>query len=265
MSYLEKEFKELTRSSGLWFALGIAALLSVILLLQALSYPQEQAFTMFLLGLYEINTYVLPLLAMLMAAFAILQEREQKTLLMLLTRQESFRSFFAKKSVAVHTTLLLPFLGWYLLFALVTKLFLRFEPIAFLHFLVTVAMILVIFTQLGLMLGSMCRTRMQVVSGAIFIWFFLLFLADLVFLYLLPTITNERITLFSALYFLHPLHAAYMYLQTSLELVSIAHMSRIMQKFVWLHPAQFLAVNLLFWTALLYGVGVIWGRKGERG
>lgn len=264
MTYLWKEWKELSRGSGLWFSVGIVALISFLILMQSRAYPAEQGFELFLLSLYEMNVYVIPLLAMLVASFSLLQEREQKTMIMLLTKKESFRSFLLHKTVGVQTLLAALFIGWYILFAALAKLFLPFQAAHFLAFLLAIEVMLFIFAQIGLFLGSICATRMQLVGAAIFCWFLFLFLIDLAFLYYLPAVTYENMKLFSILYFLDPLHALQMYLETALQLVSAAHLSRLMQKLVWLPPATFMLLNLLLWSIATFELAVRLAKKGER-
>ncbi len=264
MTYIEKEWKEQTRGKGLWLSLCIVALVCTGVLLQSRSFPAEQGFEVFLLSLYEMNVYLLPLVSLFLASFAILQEREQKTLTILLTKKESYYRFLWKKSVAVHGVLLAVFTGWHFVFALPMKWLLPFHLGSFLAYLITVLALLAMFTQMGLFLGSVCHTRMQLVGANIFVWFFFVFFLDLGFLYVLPAVTTDNVWLFSLLYFLDPLHALHFYLETSLGLFPLEHMSRLMQKFVWWPPAAFVGLDLLVWVAVTFGLAGWLRVKGER-
>lgn len=264
MTYIEKEWKEQSRGKGIWLSLGMVALVSLFILLQSRSLPAEEGFEVFLLSLYEMNVYLLPLLSMFLASFAIMQEREQKTLTILLTKKESYLSFYLKKSVAVQGITLGVFLGWYFIFALPMKLLLSFHAQSFLVFLVAVGSLLVIFNQIGLFLGSICNTRMQLVGANIFVWFFFVFFIDLAFLYFLPSVTNENIFAFSWAYFLHPLHTIHFYLETSLGLFSTEHMSRLMEKLVWMSPAKFLLVDLAVLPTIFVTLGIWLRVRSER-
>lgn len=256
MTYIEKEWKEQSRGKGIWLSLGMVALVSLFILLQSRTLPNDEGFEVFLLSLYEMNVYLLPILSLFLASFAIMQEREQKTMTILLTKKESYMSFYMKKSMAVQTVLMAVFVGWYFIFALVMKLLLSFHVVSFLCFLLAIITLMLIFNQVGLFLGSICHSRMQLVGANIFIWFFFVFFIDLAFLYFLPSVTNENISVFSVLFFLHPMHAIHFFMETSLGLFSTEHMSRLMQKLVWMSPTKFLLVDILIWITLVFGLGI---------
>lgn len=264
MTYIEKEWKEQSRGKGIWLSLGMVALVSLFILLQSRTLPQEGGFEVFLLSLYDMNVYLLPLLSLFLSSFAILQEREQKTLTILLTKKESYFSFLLKKSMAVQVVTIGIFLGWTFIFALPMKLLLPFHVMSFVHYLVALIVMLLIFNQIGLFLGSICQTRMQLVGATIFVWFFFVFFVDLAFLYFLPSVNQENITLFSILYFLQPLHTLHFYLETSLELFSTEHMSRLMNQLVWMSPSSFLLADGLVWIMGMFGLSVCLRVRSDR-
>lgn len=264
MTYIEKEWREQSRGKGIWLSLGMVALVSLFILLQSRSLPPEEGFEVFLLSLYEMNVYLIPLLSMFLASIAIMQEREQKTLTILLTKKESYLSFYLKKSLAVQCITFAVFLGWFFIFALPMKLLLSFHVQSFLVFLVAVGSLLFIFNQVGLFLGSICNTRMQLVGANIFVWFFFVFFIDLAFLYFLPAVTNENIMLFSWAYFLHPLHTIHFYLETTVGLFSTEHMSRLMEKLVWMSPTKFLLVDLVVLPTIFVCLGIWLRVRSER-
>lgn len=264
MTYIEKEWKEQSKGKGIWLSLGMVVLVSFFILLQSRTLPTEEGFKVFLISLYEMNVYLLPLLSMFLASFAIMQEREQKTMTILLTKRESYFSFYLKKSIAVQAISLAVFIGWYFLFAIPMKIMLSFELAGFLEYLAAISVLLIIFNQIGLLLGSICSTRMQLVGANIFIWFFFVFFIDVAFLYFLPAVTNDHIIGFSILFFLHPLHTIHFYLETSLGLFSTEHMSRMMEKLVWMSPGKFLIADLLFWPVLVFVIGIWLRVRSER-
>lgn len=264
MNYIWKEWKEQSRGKGIWLALAMVILLSFFILLEARSLPTEQGFTVFLLSLYEINVFILPLLSIFIASFSIIQEKELKTLMILTTKQESYQSFLAKKSIAVQTVIVAVFISWYFLFAIVMKFFFDFNNSYFLVFLVTVISLLIIFNQIGIFLGSVCRTRMQLIGANIFTWFFFVFLADLLFLYLLPNVSYDNVQTFSVFFFLDPLHTIPFYLETALGVFSLDHMSRLMEKMVWASPSLFLIIDIIVWVALSFVLSVLLKGKGDR-
>lgn len=264
MNYIWKEWKEQSRGKGIWLALSMLILLSLFILLEARSLPSEHGFTVFLLSLYEMNVFILPLLSIFIASFAIIQEKELKTLMILTTKQESFHSFLFKKSIAVQTVILGVFVSWYFLFALVMKYFFYFNSRHFIAFLLSVIFLVIIFNQIGLFLGSVCKTRMQLIGANIFAWFLFIFLADLLFLYVLPFVTYDNVQIFSSFFFLDPMHAIPFYLETSLGVFSVDHMSRLMEKMVWASPPLLLVINVVFWVALSFGLSVLLRGKGDR-
>lgn len=264
MNYILKEWKELSRGKGLWFAIGMVSLITLFLLLEARSFPMEHGFEVFLLSLYDMNVYLLPLLSLFIAGFSIMQEKELKTLMMLMTKKESYRSLLLKKSIAIHVITITMFVGLYFVFAMLMKVFLAFTIPSFLYFLLTVVIFLLIFNQIGLMLGSVCTTRMQLVGSAVFTWFFFIFLLDLIFLYYLPTVTYDNVAMFSFFYFLDPLHAIRFYFETTLSIFSLEYMSRLMEKMLWMSPAKFLITTIIFWLVVSYEMAIWLRSKGEK-
>src|SRR5690625_7171046 len=81
---------------------------------------------------------------------------------------------------------------------------------------------------------------MQLISVNILTWFFVVFLIDLIFLYVLPMITFDNLRIFSWIYFLDPMHTLRLYLEVQLGMFSMSHMSRLMEKFVFMDAWIFL-------------------------
>jgi len=264
MNYIWKEWKEESRSKGIWLALSMVILLSFFILLEARTLPSEHGFTVFLLSLFEMNVLILPLLSIFIASFSIIQEKELKTLMILTTKQESFQSFLFKKSLAVQAVILGVFVAWYLLFAVVMKFSFYFNMNYFMAFLLSVIFLVIIFNQIGLFLGSICNTRMQLIGANIFTWFVFVFLADLLFLYLLPNVSYDNVQVFSIFFFLDPIHTIPFYLETSLGVISVDHMSRLMEKMVWASPLLFLIIDTIVWVALSFVLSILLKGKGER-
>ncbi|WP_458412087.1 copper ABC transporter permease [Schinkia sp. CFF1] len=264
MNYIWKEWKEQSRGKGIWLALAMVILLSVFILLEARSLPSEQGFTVFLLSLFEMNVFILPLLSIFIASFSIIQEKELKTLMILTTKRESFQSFLLKKSAAVQAVILGVFIAWYFVFAVIMKFYFYFNVSYFIAFLLSVIFLIIIFNQIGILLGSICHTRMQLIGANIFTWFLFVYLADLLFLYILPTVSYDNVQTFSIFFFLDPIHAIPFYLETSLGVISTDHMSRLMEKMVWASPVLFLVIDVIFWVALSFVLSILLKRKGER-
>ncbi|WLR50354.1 copper ABC transporter permease [Bacillus tianshenii] len=265
MMYIWKEWKEQSRGKGLWLALGIVLLLSLFIFLETRTLPLENSFQVLLLSLYEMNVYIIPLLCLFLASFSVLQEKELKTLMIITTKKENYRSFLIKKGFAIHSVIAGTIIGMYVLLAVPMKVFYLFTLPHFFSFIGTMLVFIVIFNQIGLLLGTVCQTKMQLVGANIFTWFLFVFLIDLIFLYYLPAVSYENIMSFSILFFLDPLHTLPFHLQSSLGVLSLEHMSRLMEKLVWMSPSKFLFVDLFVWTVIPFELAVFVGaRRGQR-
>lgn len=254
--YLWKEWKEQARGKGLWVAVVTAVLVFAVLVAQARSFPADAAFLAFLLQLYDVNVYLLPLFCLLLAAFSVLAESEQRTLSMLLAKGESYVRFLWKKSAAVQGVLIFAFLSAYGVLALPLKGLLPFQAGAYAVFLFETAALIALFTQIGVLIGSACATRLQAVGAVVGIWFALLFLADLAYFYAMPSVTAENAEIFALLYFLHPLHALGLDLEVALGVFPLRHLSRLMENLFILPPRAWVAINLLVWLPSAFGLAV---------
>jgi ABC-2 type transport system permease protein len=264
MNYIWKEWLEQSRGKGLWLGLSMVILTSVFLLMEARSYPDELGFDAFLLSLYDMNVYLIPIFGLFLSSFSIFQEKELKTSMILLTKKESPRTLLLKKSIAIQSVVISVFTVWYFILAIFMKLFLAFNVSSFFFFLGTVIVMLLIFNQVGLFLGSICNTKMQLIGAAIFTWFLFVFLVDLVFLQYIPSVSYENIKLFSLLYFLDPMHTMRFFLETSLGLFSLNNLSRLMEKMIWMAPWKFLLINIAVWLIAFFELAILLKGKGER-
>lgn len=264
MNYIWKEWHEQSRGKGLWLGLAMVILTSFFLLMEARSYPDELGFDAFLLSLYDMNIYLIPIFGLFLSSFSIFQERELKTSMILLTKKESYRTLLFKKSLAIHGVIIGVFVTWYFVLAIFMKWFLQFQLSSFLSFVLTVIILLLIFNQIGLFLGSICHTKMQLIGAVIFTWFLFIFLIDLAFLQYVPSVSYENVKLFSWLYFLDPMHTLQLFLETSLGLFSLNNMSQIMEKMIWMKPWKFLLIDTVLWVVIFFESSILFRRKGDR-
>ena len=262
MMYIWKEFLEQMRGKGLWLGLGMLMLTSLFLIAEARSFPADLGFEAMLLSIFDMNMYLLPLFAMFIASFSIFQEKELKTSMILLTKKESTLTFLFKKSIAIQLVLIAAFVAAYFILALFMKAFLTFHLASFLQFILVIVIFLLIFNQIGVLLGVACNTKMQLVGANILTWFFIVFLFDLMFLYFLPAITFSNLRFFSWVYFMDPIHTLRFYLESSLGLFSLSHMSRMMEKFVFMDMRIFLLINAVLWPAVMYGFSALFRNGG---
>jgi ABC-type transport system involved in multi-copper enzyme maturation permease subunit len=261
MVYIWKEWKENIRGKGLWLALSIIAVLSISMMFQSSVLSVDQGFYFLLLHLFDTLIYFIPVLCLFLGAFSIFQEKEQKTLIMLLTKRESFASFLWKKSISIWVVLLVPVVVWFFVYLVPLKFMLLIDFKSYLYFLIALSSVIVIFLQLGAFIGSISRSRMQIVGLTIFIWFYFFFLHDFMMLSFLEKVTYDNVKMFSFFYFLNPFQTARVFLEAGVGVLSVGHMSKLMQTFLWTKPAFFLLGSLVFWVGLSYGLSLLFHRK----
>ncbi|MDQ0339077.1 ABC-2 type transport system permease protein [Caldalkalibacillus uzonensis] len=264
MAYVWKEWQEQIRSQGLWLVMGMFVFSSLMLISDFRAYPTDQRYDMYLVTFYNVSQYLLPLFSLFVGSFAIWQEKEQKTLLILIAKKESFLTFYFKKSIALQSVLLGLFMAVYVFLSFLLKLFIGFHRQGFLIFLFTIMALLYVFNQIGLSLGSLCHSRLQLVGASIMTWFFFAFLFDLGLLKLLPLITYDNVQLFSLLFFLQPIQAGRIYLEAGLGLFPLDQLSRLMALMLWLSPGVFLVLNVLVWTGVSFFAAWAGQWKGVR-
>src|SRR5699024_7972341 len=161
-------------------------LTSLFLIAEARSFPADLGFEVLLLSVFDMNLYLIPLFTMFLASFSIYQETELKTDMILLSKIESAMSFLFSNSMSIKFSLLAAFVGAYFIFAFFMIGFLSFHIMSFVHFIIGLIVFVIIFNQIGIFLGTISRTKMQLISINILTWFFVVFLIDLIFLYILP-------------------------------------------------------------------------------
>lgn len=261
MNYIWKEWKESIRSKGLWLSLGIIILVSLLMLSRSSSLSFDQGFYILLINLFEGLIYFIPILCLFLGAFSIFQEKEQKTLVMLLTRQESTLTFLFKKSMAIQAVLLAPVFTWFFIYLIPLKISFVVDLRHYFLFVVALIGFMLVFTQIGVFIGSISRSRMQITGIAVVVWFYFFFLHDFMLLSILPTITHDNVQLFSVAYFLNPIQSVRMFLESGLGLYSFGNMSRLLESFMWLSPPVFFGINLIFWMAVSFTLAVFLHRK----
>ncbi|HEX7057145.1 MAG TPA: ABC transporter permease subunit [Bacilli bacterium] len=261
IAYIWKEWREALRGKGFWLIMGLFALLSVLMLWQARTFPAEQGLKLYLLSLYELEVYLVPLLALFFSAMSVLQEKEQKTMLLLVVKREKPATFLWKKGIAVQFTILPSVLLLKLVLVLPLKILFAFAWSGYLPYVAVLLALWLVFNQMGVAAGAFCGNKMQLAGAAVALWFLFVFAADTVLLYLLPTVTAENMALFSTLYFIDPLHALHFYLETAFGFFPLEHMSRVMKQMVMLSPAAYVALDLAVWLPLLSALAVFAGRR----
>ncbi|NMD72342.1 ABC transporter permease subunit [Bacillus sp. DNRA2] len=261
MHYIWKEWKENIRGKGFWLSLAIILLVSVSLLFNASTLSFEQGFYVLLINLFDAFIYFIPILCLFLGAFAVFQEKEQKTLIMLLTRRDDYKSFLLKKSLAIHACLIGPIFLWFLIYLVPLKFLFELEFASYFTFLISLICLLMIYNQIGIMIGSISRSKMQIVGFTIALWFYFFFLNDFILLSFLSDVSYENVKVFSSIYFLNPLQASRIFLESSLGVYSFEHMSKLLKSFMWLKPGVFLLINTTMLVLLSYILAVVFHRK----
>ncbi|MCQ6280314.1 ABC transporter permease [Bacillus sp. EB600] len=261
MHYIWKEWKENLRGKGLWLSLSIIGLISLSILFRSSPLSFAKGFYVLLLNLFDTIIYFIPILCLFIGAFSIFQEKEQKTLIMLLTKKENYQSFLWKKSLSLYTVVLLPLIGWFFIYLLFSKFKFQLDGGSYFIFVLSIILMAVIFLQMGAAIGSFSRSRMQIVGYTIFVWFYFFFLHDFLLLSFLPNVSHDNVTWFSIAYFINPLEAVRMFLETGIGVYSFGHMSRLLQAFMWTKPVYFLIGDLVFWLCVSFGAAVIFHRQ----
>lgn len=265
MHYIWKEWKENIRGKGLWLALSIIVVISVSILFRSSVLSSDKGFYVLLINLFDTIIYFIPIICLFIGAFSIFQEKEQKTLTMLLTKRDNYRSFLIKKSLSLYTVFLLPLIAWFFIYLVILKFSFQIDIGSYFTFLTAIFSLAVVFLQMGAAIGSLSRSRMQIIGGTIFVWFYFFFLHDFILLSYLPNVSYGNVNWFSSVYFLNPLEAVRMFLETGMGLYSFGHMSRLLQAFIWTKPIFFLIGNLIVWQSISFCTGVIFNRKEGNG
>lgn len=261
MHYIWKEWKENVKGKGIWISFGIIVLVSLFLLLKSKNLSFEQGIYILQINLFDMMIYLIPIFCLFLGAFSLFQEKEQKTLIMLLTKRDTYFSFLFQKSIAVQTLLVIPIVAWFLLYLLPIKFFFKIDFASYGALILTFICLTLVFTQLGIMVGSVSRSKMQIVGFAIALWFYFFFLHDFILLTFLPEVSYDNVKLFSNVYFLNPISAARIFLESTLGTYNFDHMSKLLQNFMWLNPGIFLLFNVCFYIIVSFAIGVILHRK----
>ncbi|MFP5107311.1 ABC transporter permease [Neobacillus sp. C211] len=261
MHYIWKEWKENIRGKGLWLSLSIIVLISIAILFRSSALSFDKGFYVLLINLFDTIIYFIPILCLFIGAFSIFQEKEQKTLIMLLTKTDSFGSFLIKKSLGLYAVVLVPLITWFFIYLFLLKFNFQLDIKGYFIFVAAIVCMSLVFLQIGAAIGSFSRSRMQILGFTIFVWFYFFFLHDFILLSFLPDVTHENVKLFSSVYFLNPLQAIRMFLETGTGVYSFGHMSRLLQAFMWTKPVFFLLGNLLFWLITSFLTAIVFNRK----
>lgn len=261
MHYIWKEWKENIKGKGLWGSLGIIVLASLFLLFKSTNLSSEQGFYILQINLFDVIVYLIPIFCLFLGAFSLFQEKEQKTLIMLLTKRDTFTSFLFKKSIAIQSLLIIPIIVWFFLYLIPSKFYFEIDFVTYLALIIAFVCLTLVFTQIGILIGSISRTKMQIVGIAIAVWFYYFFLHDFIMLSFLPGVSYDNVKIFSVFYFLNPIATARIFLESVVGTYNFGHMSKLLQTFMWMKPQIFLLLNVIIYLGLSFVIASQFHRK----
>ncbi|UOB20394.1 ABC transporter permease subunit [Macrococcus armenti] len=263
MNYMIKEFIESYRSKGLWLMMFVLFITSIFILSASKSYPADLGFATFLLNLFDMNMMILPIFAILISALSVFNEKESKSLAMILTKKDSMISFLFKKSLAIQSVMNISYIGLAVIILVLAKLIIVIDFKASLVFLMSVLTLLLICNQIGIFVGMFSKTKLELMAYAIIIWFVLVFLLDLIFLYIIPFVTYDNAKIFGIFYFLDPMHTIRIFLEHLLGLLSTSNLSALMSDVIKLNPVIYMALTVFLWPLVIFGITVLVSSRGE--
>lgn len=255
MMTIGKEWKEFYRSSLVYLVAGLIIFSSAFVIFQFSGMDIAVSFRSGLVPVFQTSLYFLPLLALAYGALSMSNEKAERTLPILLARGISVEQFVIKKFIAIFAVFLPVVLGSYFLAMIPARLVFGSLALAdLLSFLFAVSLLSIIFLSFGMLLGAWVNQKLRLIGGVIVIWLVLIYLFDLLLMYLLPMISMNQVLGFSLLYFLSPINAVQYFLLTGLNIYQLSDLSVFYEQVTFQSPWLVVLVNLIFWTGIS-----VWG------
>lgn len=264
MTALRKEWMEFLRSSLVYLVVGAIILTSAFVLFQFSSMDVPVSFRTALVPVFQTSLYFLPLLALAYGALSMSLEKTQRTLLIQLARGISVNRFVRNKYLSLYAVFL-PVVGIsYFIGMIPARMVLGSISVTELGiFLIAVLLLSSVFLALGILLGALVSGTLRLVGGVIGIWLVLIYVYDLVFMYLLPMVSMDHVLLFSIFYFLSPVNAVQYFLLTQLNIYQLSDLSALYEQVTFQSPWLVLILNMVIWIgALFFGTIHALKRKG---
>ncbi|WP_458413179.1 hypothetical protein ACNQFZ_20740 [Schinkia sp. CFF1] len=262
MEFVLKEWKEMYRSRIIFSAVVLILAISLLIIRQMIGYNSEITFSQMAVPLFQANLYFIPLLSMIIASFSIQHEQLQKTLPILLSRYLLPNLFFVKKSIALHLITSSTIIISYFFVLFFSKFFMYVSIGDFFYFVLSMLFISIIYVQIGCFLGSITENRIQLLSYILIIWFFSLFVYDLILMYYVPSIQSSNVLLFSIFYFLSPINSVRYFLNVKLGIFDLESFPAIFDQFTFHSPSIILLLNLTLFIGVFFGAGFRAIKKG---
>ena len=134
-------------------------------------------------AMISLNSFLIPIVAIMMGHGAIINEREKGSIQILLSYPITRMEFFAAKYLAMSTLLFTTiFLGFGSAGIIITLGGGGSNWIPFLHFLFSTFLMGMVFLAFSFLISSMAERKSTAMGGGIFIWFFFTMIIGLIFL-----------------------------------------------------------------------------------
>ena len=205
----KKEFLDSIRDSWILAVAGIFAIISIAISYFGMSSRGQtglQNFEITITSLMSLVIYLIPLIALLLGYSAISGEREQGSLALLLsqplTRGEVIVGKFSGLALALTSASLFGFgaAGLLIMWRVGSDGWLHYV-----YFLISSIALGLVFLSLGLLISVLSTKKASSAVGAIFLWFFLTFIYDLMLLgFLMVTSKKMNVGWLASLLVLNP-------------------------------------------------------------
>lgn len=262
MPFLIKDWREMYRSKILISSFFLILFISLIIVYQVLSYSSKLSFPQIFVPLFKANIYFVPLLSMILSSFSIQQERLQKTIPILLTRYVTPVQFLWWKSITAHIIMCFVLMISYFLVFVFSKFFVQVSFWPFFYFLLSLLFLAMIFNQIGSFLGCITENRLQLLSYILIIWFFFLFIYDLILIYVVPHIQSSDVFVFSIFYFLSPINTMRYFLYVGLDVYNLDSFSGLFDHITFHSPILVLSLNLILYLGGFFVLGLFVLKNG---
>ncbi len=259
-----KEWREYHRSSLLLMTVGLVVLSAWFVVFQYHGMNVSVSFRTGLVPIFQTSLYFLPLLAIFYGAFSMALEKSQRTLPILLARGMTVPQFVLRKFVSLFSVFLPTITLAYLIAMIPAKMvFENFDIREFAVFLFSVLLLSAIFITIGILLGTIINQKVTLVGYIIGVWLVLIYLADLLLMYWLPSVAMNEVFMFSVIYFLSPVHAVQYFLFVQLHIYQLSDLSAVYEQFIFESPWLILLGNTVLWIGMSMCISIyILKRKG---
>jgi ABC-type transport system involved in multi-copper enzyme maturation permease subunit len=251
MMTIMKEWQEFYRSSLIYLVVGLVILSSAIVLFQFSGMDISVSYRTGLVPVFQTSIYFLPLLSMIYGALSMSFEKNRRTLPMILARGTSLTQFVMRKYLSLFAVFLPTILISYFIAMVPARMV--FGSIAageLMIFLLAIIFLTAIFLSIGIMLGAWVNQKLSLIGGVIGVWLAIIYLFDLLLMYILPMISMDQILGFSILYFLSPVNAVQYFLLTQLNIYQLSDLSALYGQITFQSPWLVVIINTLLWIGV---------------